>query len=151
MLNSIGLVANTPQFIYLWSDLESQSLNAQGKLLHRRTVLNMGVTPGSFSTVGSLAYYMMVFQQDDTPSVVAQMIMSPITGGQPLAEKPLMLAGYKTLAPGTGIPNVGLNNWTEDVKAIRKFDDTEVIGLVVEATIDCTWLFQYRTFCQLSP
>jgi len=98
-------------------------------------------------------------QQDDTPAVPSAMVMSPVNGGINLAQKGLMEYGFRLVQPNVTTGGAGSragsmhdNTLVIDCSAIRKFDDTEVVALVVEGTGpgadgSVTVAQAHRTYC----
>lgn len=123
----------------LWDDQVSARLNAGGKCYHRVTHLHFGVrgpsvVPAAGQSVILFAWYLYVFTTDDLNNVVPAAIFDPLNSGPQVHEKALMDLGMRTYAPPAGTSHDAYTLTMErEVKAIRKFDDTDAMVLVVQA------------------
>jgi len=154
-----SIAAATPVVSFvLWDDLISQRLNASGKVYHRHTFLQFGIRPSSFSPAAGqstlvLGWYLYVFTTDDVNNVPTASIFDPLDAGPTVHEKALLDMGLQTWSPRSGTSQDGVSWWVKrEVKAIRKFDDTDALLLVVQAAnMDAAVPVQFdlmsRTYC----
>jgi len=119
---------------YLWDDTISQRLNVAGKAVHQTS--HVWISPSQRSTVfeTELFWYLYAFTTDVNGSVVAGQIFSP-RGGQLVFEKALMHWDLFRTGGATGpaLNSYGAGAYHTQVKAKRKFDDTDALMLVIES------------------
>ncbi len=147
------LAANTLAGFILWDASVSQITNVQGHGVHQRTLLDFRWSLGTSATKARWQWY-LTWVNPGVGGSVAPTMWSPNTADFEDNQRPVLhweLNDVQLTSVATTQSAADLCCLHRDIKVKRRFDDTDMLVLVVESDValDTSFSFRYRVLCSL--
>jgi len=146
------LVGTTPVLRELWSPGATQGYLTAGHVTHQVSHVYLGLRPGSIAAAGVFAWGVKVYDTDATGSIPGALVLDPLDPNS--LDQEYLDWGFATFSPNTAnAGSAGLQQFTvhREIRAKRRFSDTQSLGIVVVSTVASTgYDIGYRTFCRVA-